>query len=74
MKQIEQFLSAYFYFNTQEQKGIRGLLVLLFLAIGIRVALAWFEPNQVIRRETVVHFRHQNFRISFKQKKLASLF
>ena len=48
MKQIEQFLSAYFYFNTQEQKGIRGLLVLLFLAIGIRVALAWFEPNPVL--------------------------
>lgn len=45
MKTIEQFLRAYFYFNTQEQKGIRGLLILLFLAIGIRVGLAWFEPN-----------------------------
>jgi competence protein ComEA len=48
MKKIEQFFRAYFYFNTQEQKGIRGLLVLLFLAIGIRVALAWFEPNPLL--------------------------
>jgi DNA uptake protein ComE-like DNA-binding protein len=45
MKTIEQFFRAYFYFNTQEQRGIRGLLILLFLAIGVRVGLAWFEPS-----------------------------
>lgn len=45
-KRIENFLNTYFYFNTQEKKGIRVLLVLMaFLQIVLLLAEPIFTPE-----------------------------
>jgi hypothetical protein len=47
-KQIKQFLINFFYFNSNERKGLISLLVLVFLLQGLAFSYQYYAKQQNI--------------------------